>query len=110
MSPLTTHVLDIASGHPAQGLRVTLEKMVGPNTFEELAHGATNKDGRVTDLVTAEQFVAGTYRLNFETDAYHKGEGFFPVVNITFSVKDASKHHHVPILLSPFGYSTYRGS
>ena len=110
MSPLTTHVLDLASGQPANGLRVTLEKMVGPGTFEEIAHGTTNNDGRITDLVVADQFVTGIYRLNFDTGAYHKGEGFFPAVNVTFSVKDAKKHHHVPILLSPFGYSTYRGS
>lgn len=110
MSPLTTHVLDTAKGLPAQGLGVVLEKRTGPQSYAKIADGKTNADGRVTDLLTKEQFTKGIYRLTFDTGSYHHGEGFFPEVNVVFEVKDPAKHHHVPILLSPFGFSTYRGS
>jgi 5-hydroxyisourate hydrolase len=109
MSPITTHVLDTAKGCPAKGVKVVLETKSGEQ-WTKISEGATNQDGRVVDLIKKEQFVKNTYRLTFETKDYHKGEGFFPYVQIVFEVKSPDQHHHVPLLLSPFGYSTYRGS
>ena len=110
MSPITTHVLDTAKGCPAANISVVLEKQQSVAQWQKLASGLTNSDGRVTDLLKKEQFSKGIYRLTFDTGAYHKGEGFFPSVSIVFEVKNVEQHHHVPILLSPFGFSTYRGS
>src|SRR5688572_5162017 len=113
MSPslITTHVLDTALGRPAAGVEVRLER-VATSGAELLAAGRTDEDGRVGDLGPAE-LTPATYRLVFATGAYHEATGtttFFPEVTITFSVDDGSAHHHVPLLLSPFAYSTYRGS
>jgi 5-hydroxyisourate hydrolase len=108
MSAITTHVLDTSRGCPAGGIEVRLER--GGTT---LGRGTTNRDGRLRTLleegVPAEP---GEYRLVFETGAYFAALGvpaFHPRVSIDFSVRDAG-HHHVPLLLAPFGYSTYRGS
>ena len=103
MSQVTTHVLDTAAGRPAAGVPVTLEGAGGV-----LAAGTTDADGRVGDL-GPERLAPGTYRLRFDTAAYAGGEAFFPEVVVTFVVAGEA-HHHVPLLLSPFGYSTYRGS
>jgi len=97
---ITTHILDISRGKPAAGVPVRLERKEG-GQWKELARGATNADGRVADLLP--QAPRGLYRLIFET------KGFFPDITIAFEVSD-DRHHHVPLLLSPFGYSTYRGS
>ena len=109
MSQITTHVLDTALGRPAEGIPVTLfdgEKEVG--------RGITNADGRVTDLVPeGTSMMAGTYHIRFETDAYLEqtaSGNFYPYVEITFRINEQSSHYPVPLLLSPFGYSTYRGS
>ena len=102
MSQVTTHVLDTARGRPAAGIPVRL--LHGDDV---VALAATNADGRVPGL-GPEQLQAGTYRLEFDVAAY-AADAFFPQVVVTFVVADAS-HHHVPLLLSPFGYSTYRGS
>lgn len=110
MSPLTTHVLDTAQGRPAKGVSVVVERQSKTGQFKKLGEGKTNSDGRVTDLLTKDQFVAGIYRLTFDTESYHGASGFFPSVTIHFRVKDPKEHHHVPLLLNPFGYSTYRGS
>ena len=110
MSPLTTHVLDTAKGCPARNIVVTVERSVKADEWQKLSQGVTNDDGRVADLLKKEQFTAGVYRLTFDTAAYHGAQGFFPYVSIIFTVKNPAQHHHVPILLSPFGYSTYRGS
>jgi 5-hydroxyisourate hydrolase len=113
MSGLSTHVLDTARGVPAAGVAVRLEVASGDG-FRELARATTNEDGRVAALLPAgTALAAATYRLSFDTGAYFaaRGEqGFFPEVAIVFAVRDATRHHHVPLLLSPFGYSTYRGS
>ncbi len=113
MSAITTHVLDTARGRPATGVPVTLEmKMV--NEWRELAKGVTNSDGRVPHLLPEENTInVGIYRLTFETGSYNKANGesaFYPYVSIVFEIKDPDQHYHVPLLLSPFGYSTYRGS
>ncbi len=113
MSAITTHILDISTGFPARGVPVTLECLT-PSGWLPLGSGMTDNDGRLRDLISPEAvFMAGSYRLIFETGAYFTGqniEGFFPQVTVEFTVRDAGRHYHVPLLLSPFGYSTYRGS
>ncbi len=113
MSAITTHVLDTSLGKPAAGVAVTLEKQEG-GVWKTLASGTTNADGRAAELLPANAaLAAGTYRLHFDTAAYFRARGvesFYPHVEIVFIVKDAAQHYHVPLLLSPFGYSTYRGS
>lgn len=111
-SPLTTHVLDTSTGRPAAGVAIVLERRDG-DAFRELARGVTNDDGRVADLLPPDSLVAGVYRLSFATAAYFAASGrpsFYPEVTIAFEVTQPTEHHHVPLLLSPFGYSTYRGS
>lgn len=108
MSLVTTHVLDAALGRPAAGVAVALYDAAGAL----LATAATDDDGRVRDLGPA-SLPAGDYRLVLETGAYLAGRGvatFYPRVSIDFTISDPTSHHHVPLLLSPFGYSTYRGS
>jgi 5-hydroxyisourate hydrolase len=113
MSPITTHVLDTALGKPARNMRLVL-------MFEETAHikpilaeRATDDDGRVLNLVPSGSIARGFYTLTFDTRSYFEATGqpvFYPEVQITFWVERPSEHHHIPLLLSPFGYSTYRGS
>jgi 5-hydroxyisourate hydrolase len=109
---ITTHVLDTARGKPAAGVPILLER------FDEdhwwiLGRGSTDEDGRLRDLLPeGAPLVAGRYRLTFDTSAYFRSRGqsaFYPEVAVVFAVA-AGEHHHVPLLLSPFGYSTYRGS
>jgi 5-hydroxyisourate hydrolase len=110
MSLITTHVLDTAAGRPAAGIRVLLAVRSGAD-WRTLGEAVTDDDGRVRDI-GPDTVGPGTYRLTFRTEDYffHDGrESFFPEVTVTFTVTDAS-HHHVPILLSPFAFSTYRGS
>jgi 5-hydroxyisourate hydrolase len=113
-SPLTTHVLDIASGSPARGLAVTLEISGGRGDFAELAHGVTDGDGRVAGFVPPLPVLeAKVYRLRFDTGAYFAAHGvhtFYPEVAVIIQIHDPREHYHVPLLLSPFGYTTYRGS
>ena len=111
-SPITTHVLDTSLGKPAAGVAVTLYRIGKHDELEPLATGVTNSDGRVMDLVS-EELALGVYQLAFDTAEYFAQlgiESFYPKVMIQFEIKDASEHYHVPLLLSPFGYSTYRGS
>ena len=113
MSGITTHVLDTSRGRPAQGVPVTLE-VAALEGWKVVSQGVTNADGRVSDLVSPEKSVAaGVYRLIFDTRKYFAGrqvESFYPQVTIVFSIAEPTEHYHVPLLLSPFGYSTYRGS
>ncbi|WP_028926573.1 hydroxyisourate hydrolase [Pseudonocardia acaciae] len=107
---ITTHVLDSARGRPAAGVPVRLER-AGSGQGEPLGEARTDGDGRVRELGPA-TLDAGGYRLVFDTGAYFEAtgqRGFYPEVAITFTV-DAGEHYHVPLLLSPFAYSTYRGS
>ena len=111
-SPITTHVLDTSLGQPATGIAARLEHQ-NETQWTEIGSGVTNADGRITDLIKREQFVAGIYRLSFDTAAYFSqtgSVGFYPMVRIEFEIEDPGQHYHVPLLLSPFGYSTYRGS
>jgi 5-hydroxyisourate hydrolase len=107
MSGITTHVLDTANGRPAAGVPITLERRNG-DAWTHLGSGITDADGRLRTL-TGPDIDVGTYRITFDTRAYFP-DGFFPETSIVFDVRDAAQHYHVPLLLSPFGYSTYRGS
>ena len=112
MTGLTSHVLDLALGQPARGLAVRLEAAAG-KTWRLLATAVTNDDGRTGDLLAGAALAEGVYRLTFESGAYFATRGqasFYPHVEVTFQVEVPGRHHHVPLLLSPFGYSTYRGS
>jgi len=105
---LTTHVLDAGSGRPAVGVAVRLEDLDG----HELGTGTTDDDGRIKRFVDG-PLAPGSYRLVFDTASYHASvgtTGFYPEVAIAFTVTDSQQHHHVPLLLAPFAYSTYRGS
>lgn len=108
MAGITTHVLDTALGRPASGVAVTLE-FRDTEAIIPLVQASTDSDGRAV-LSDGSTLVEGTYRIRFDTGAYHGDTAFFPEVTIEFRVTDPAMHHHVPLLLSPFGYSTYRGS
>ena len=131
MSTLSTHALDTASGRPAAGLRLILEQQQQPEQWRAfagahfaqaatepdwtlLARGVTNADGRCPDLLPAgTQLAPGIYRASFDTAGYFAArglQGFYPLAQITFEILAADEHYHVPLLLSPFGFSTYRGS
>jgi 5-hydroxyisourate hydrolase len=113
MSAITTHVLDTARGLPARGLPVRLEILSGKGRWRTLARAATDANGRAHDLVPDGPPKRGLYRLTFDTAAYFRAGKmpcFFPSVNVLFQLDDPAQHYHVPLLLSPFGYSTYRGT
>jgi 5-hydroxyisourate hydrolase len=112
IASITTHVLDTSIGQPAQGVAVTLE-IESHNGWRVVGHGKTNSDGRATELLSGEKLIEGKYRLRFDTGAYFSARtisSFFPSVEITFLVRDPAQHYHVPLLLGPHGYTTYRGS
>ena len=113
MSGITTHVLDVSIGKPAAGVLVTLERQTNDG-WEKIGSQETDADGRARDLISnGEPLGIALYRLTFEVGPYFRNkqvDGFYEEVTIAFVVKDASQHYHVPLLLSPFGYSTYRGS
>ncbi|MGF6822951.1 5-hydroxyisourate hydrolase [Microbacterium sp. ZKA21] len=111
VSHVTTHILDTSIGRPAPGVAVILEARVGDG-WNGIGTGLTDADGRVKDL-GPERLESGAYRLRFDTAAYFAGietDTFFPEVVLTFLVDAEQEHYHVPLLLSPFAYSTYRGS
>lgn len=117
MGRLTTHILDTANGCPAAGVRINLFE-VTDNGLNELATVKTNDDGRCdSPVLEGEAFGAGVYELQFHVGAYLQSKGadlpspaFLDVVPIRFGVAAADEHYHVPLLISPYGYSTYRGS
>jgi 5-hydroxyisourate hydrolase len=113
MSGITTHVLDTARGRPAAGVPVTLESK-GEAGWTFVGRGATDADGRLRDLAPADFVLGeGDYRLTFDVGAYLSAGGaggFYTEVVVSFVVRDAAAHYHVPLLLSPYGYTTYRGS
>ena len=114
MSLITTHVLDVSLGRPAANVLVILEAQLAGGEWTEAARGATDVDGRLRDWPAASKSLpVGVYRLNFDTRAYFAARQvttLYPQVSIVFEVRDAQEHYHIPLLLSPFGYSTYRGS
>jgi 5-hydroxyisourate hydrolase len=106
---ITTHVLDTSRGRPAGGIPVRLEVQAG-HGWRELGSGATDGDGRLRDPGWG-PIEQGTYRLTFDTSGYYREQGsFYPEVAIVFWVDDPAQHYHLPLLLSPFAYTTYRGS
>jgi 5-hydroxyisourate hydrolase len=110
---ITTHVLDVSLGRPAAGVPVVLAVEEVGTGWKQIGRGATDKDGRLRDLLGESKLVEGTYRLTFDTHTYfadRKVTALYPQVSIVFSVRNTAEHHHIPLLLSPFGYSTYRGS
>ena len=112
MSPITTHVLDTMTGKPAEALHITLEEKKS-GEWHRLASGKTDSDGRIKDLLKPGSLKPGIYRMHFDTDGYleKKGiTGFYPEAVICFRIDNVEQHYHIPLLLSPFGYSTYRGS
>jgi 5-hydroxyisourate hydrolase len=113
MSAITTHVLDTSRGRPAAGIHVVLERQDARDGWTPVAEGATDEDGRLRTLMPeGTPPLPGSYRLTFDTASYFKAQAiptFYPHVTVTFTVGDET-HYHVPLLLSPFGYSTYRGS
>jgi 5-hydroxyisourate hydrolase len=113
MSGITTHVLDTARGEPARGVTVTLLRVNDGGMAVAVTTRQTDDDGRVRNLLAAEDVSPGRYRLVFDTGAYHRvhaATSFFPHVMIDFDVTDPRAPYHVPLLLSPGGYTTYRGS
>ena len=114
MSTITTHVLDTARGRPAGGVPVVLEVQSGERGWKIVGKSKTGVDGRLTNLLPAgTRLELGTYRLTFDAAEYFRSqnvESFHPEVTVTFAVRDAAQHYHVPLLLSPYGYTTYRGS
>lgn len=113
MSTISTHVLDTARGIPARGIRITLQRSAGPDKWEDLAMGNTNADGRIPEFLPKDtKLVEGQYRMRFDVAAYfseHRTKSFYPYIEVVFEL-GADGHYHVPLLLSPWGYSTYRGS
>lgn len=113
MNGITTHVLDTSRGRPASGVPVVLEIRTEAG-WREIGRAGTDGDGRVRQLLPASfALIPGIYRLTFQIATYFQAqgiEGFYPEAAIVFHVRDANQHHHVPLLLSPYGYSTYRGS
>jgi hydroxyisourate hydrolase len=106
---LSTHVLDTALGEPARDVPVRLDRWDG-EAWVAVAAGKTDGDGRLSGWVPDEEWRTGRYRLIFDTAAVLGGGAFFPEVSVVFQVTRPERHHHVPLLLSPFGYTTYRGS
>jgi 5-hydroxyisourate hydrolase len=114
MSGLSTHVLDTARGVPAGGILLTLERQESSGQWRTLASSRTESDGRCRQLLPqGEILLPGTYRLAFETGSYYQAQGIktlYPNVLVIFCVQDGEADFHMPLLLSPYGYTTYRGS
>jgi 5-hydroxyisourate hydrolase len=114
MKRISTHVLDVSQGQPAKDLPVRLERRDSAGEWRVLNLSRTDGEGRCTQLLPEkEDLRAGLYRLAFDTASYQLAEetqGLYPVVEITFQVREGESHFHIPLLLSPYGYTTYRGS
>jgi 5-hydroxyisourate hydrolase len=112
-SPITTHVLDVSLGRPAAGVAIELYRVHESGSSIRIGMGETDADGRLANLLPARPLQAGRYRLDFAVGAYFAASGrasLYPSVSILFEVAESAAHYHIPLLLSPFGYSTYRGS
>ncbi len=108
-SLITTHILDTALGKPAAGVPVTLSRLDGDN-WTPLAQGKTDADGRIMQWsIPDADLPYATYKLTFDIEFYFGDQSFYPFADIVFARRD-DRHHHIPLLLTPFGYSTYRGS
>lgn len=112
MSSISTHILD-TSGKPVAGLPVILALRQADGSWKHLGSGITDKDGRLRDFPGSGAISPGIYKFTFESGAYFRSRGvdtFFPQIEIIFAVTDAAQHYHVPLLMSPYSYSAYRGS
>jgi len=113
MSQITSHILDTSLGKPAEGVSITLTQQ-HDDDWQLLGQGTTNSDGRVADLVNTDTVLpGGIYKLTFSLQDYYRASSqrtFYPYVDVVFEIEDGGQHYHVPLLLNPFGYSTYRGS
>ena len=113
MTQITSHILDTSAGRPAAGVQISLQRQQDDD-WQLLGSGSTNDDGRVADFTgNAEVLAAGTYKLTFYLSDYYarqKQSSFYPFVDVVFEIEGDGQHYHVPLLLNPFGYSTYRGS
>jgi 5-hydroxyisourate hydrolase len=113
VSQITTHVLDTTRGLPAADLAITLYQQVNGD-WQQLASGTTNSDGRIPNLLDQDRVLdGGCYRVHFDTQAYfdrNEEAGFYPYVDIVFTIDGSGAHYHIPLLLTAYGYSTYRGS
>lgn len=113
MSAITTHILDTSRGQPAADVTAVLE-FFEDDQWRRVGGGKTDSDGRIKGLMDSNfTFQQGHYRLDFAVGSYFEGQGrksFYPYVQIVFQIEDTESHYHVPLLLNPFGYSTYRGS
>ena len=113
MSQITSHILDTSLGRPAQGVAIELFQQLDGG-WHSLGSGTTNDDGRVSDLLDKQSnLAAGVYKLNFALSDYYKRlniDSFYPYAEVVFQIAGDGQHYHVPLLLNPFGYSTYRGS
>ena len=111
---ITTHVLDLVQGTPANNIPATLETLTGSDSWEIVGTGRTNDDGRINNLLgESDSISSGTYRLTFDVASYfesQQSDSFYSSIPIIFNITDPNQHYHVPLLLSRFGYSTYRGS
>lgn len=113
MKRISTHVLDLGAGEPAAGMPVRLEKQESIGSWRVIASSQTDQDGRCSQLPGDEVLTAGIYRLHFDTAAYfalRKTKTLYPVVEVTFEVREGESHFHVPLLLNANGYTTYRGT
>jgi 5-hydroxyisourate hydrolase len=106
---ISTHILDTVRGEPARGVHVRLERR-DTDGWSPIAEGHTDPDGRLREWVPVADWRAGGYRLVFHVEPYLGGDAFFPEITVAFHVQDPDRPYHVPLLLSPYGYSTYRGS
>ena len=113
MSQITTHILDTTRGTPAVNVPITFFIKVGDD-WQEMSTGVTNDDGRISNLLADSVVLeAGSYRMHFDTQSYfdaNNEQGFYPFVDIVFNVDGSGSHYHIPLLLTAYGYSTYRGS
>jgi 5-hydroxyisourate hydrolase len=113
MKRISTHVLDVNRGQPASNLPVRLERQAGPGDWRPLQSARTDQGGRCGQLLPDGELIAGVYRLVFDTASYFDAQeidGLYPVVEVTFHVREGDSQFHIPLLLSANGYSTYRGS
>lgn len=112
-NPLSVHILDLQSGQPTAGVTVTLEQKKGER-WQQLNSGVTDAQGRITAMYPEQMALqAGDYRIVFKTGEHYarlQQETFFPEIPVQFHVEKTGQHYHIPLLLSPFGYSTYRGN
>lgn len=113
MSPITTHILDTTRGRPAVGVAIRLERRSDDEGFTLVGSGVTDSDGRLRTLLPEGGLIAGVYRITFDIGPYFesmKTPAFYPEAAVVFTVGSVDEHYHVPLLVNPFGYSTYRGS